>query len=71
MIQELHQLWVDLGEPSWVSATNFLLIVVYLVNKLLDTFSKSKRDQEIQDHLELLNYRLSKLEDSSSLKYKS
>lgn len=63
MIDYLHKMWLDLGQPSWVSAANFSIILIYLANKLLDALSKGKRDQEIQDQLDLISYRISKLED--------
>ncbi len=68
MMDEIRKIWIDLGQPSYISGFNLILIVSYLINKIIDTLSKSKREREFQDSLELLSYRVSKVEDSLKIK---
>jgi hypothetical protein len=57
MIQFLHDIWISLGSPSYISAIDTTLLGL-LIKKVMSTPSKN----EIELMLQLLNYRISELQ---------
>lgn len=62
-MNSLNLIWIELGKPSFISAANTLVILVYFVCRLIDALRKDSIERKFEDEISLLNYRISKIRD--------